>query len=97
MIDPLPDADPITGLGTADVSAALQANAAAAIAQFAEMATEVFRAFRPALIHFAFTVWPPTPWHFKRARVNLRRAGQPVTCEAVRALARRYRIEGRTP
>ena len=33
----------------------------------------------------------PTPWHYKRARVALRRAGRPVTTDAVRELARAVR------
>lgn len=34
----------------------------------------------------------PTPWHYKRARVELRRAGQPVTGQAVLTLACQLRM-----
>lgn len=37
---------------------------------------------------------PPTAWHYKRARVELRRAGKPVTGKAVAELAAAIRRGG---
>lgn len=57
------------------------APAVAAINEF------VRRLFASIPHHARKRYMPPTPWHYKRARVALRRAGQPVTGDAVTALA----------